>query len=186
MRGEHRVQRMRWVKSGDTRGKRNIRRNKRGDMEGEKDRRENEKKRGVYRNWGERKQRWGKEVREEGEWDGEGEREKEEVGPWRDRNKEINRGRMEQRGGSGKEMNQEKREEQGSKEKGVKRDKERERRNETMAEIGTGGGKTKRMLERETRIQEEQEDRDRERLREEDKEKGRKTQRFQEYAAQFS
>lgn len=73
-------------------------------------------------------------------------------------------------------MNQEKREEQGSKEKGVKRGKERERRNETMAEIGTGGGKTKRTLERETRIQD-QEDRDRERLREEDKEKGRKTER---------
>ena len=36
----------------------------------------NERKRGVYRNWRERKQIWGKEVREKGERDGEGEREK--------------------------------------------------------------------------------------------------------------
>jgi len=76
LRGEHRVQRMRWVKSGDTRGKRDIRRNKRGDREGEKDMGVNESKRGVYRNWRERKQIWGKEVREKGERDGEGEREK--------------------------------------------------------------------------------------------------------------
>ena len=76
MRGEHRVQRMRWVKSGDTRGKRDRRRNKRGDREGEKDMGVNERKRGVYRNWRERKQIWGKEVREKGERDGEGEREK--------------------------------------------------------------------------------------------------------------
>lgn len=82
MRGEHRVQRMRWVKSGDTRGKRDIRRNKRGDREGEKDMGENERKRGVYRNWRERKQRYGErrlERKERGMGRGR-EREKEKVG----------------------------------------------------------------------------------------------------------
>lgn len=62
------------------------------------------RKRGVYRNWRERKQRDGErrlERKDRGMGRGR-EKKKKKVGRWRDRNKEVNRRRMEQRGGQEK------------------------------------------------------------------------------------